>query len=97
MDVNHKIIVFKAVPSLIIQHQDSFGSRTRFLLVLTKQAWERLVLSSGLMTNVSVKSNTIMAIMVYYLRKIFGVTAKRSKKFSHSLALVPNPTPEYAC
>ncbi len=69
MDVNHKIAVFKVVSSLMMQHQDSFGSRTRVLLVLTKQSWERLVSSSGFMTNVSVKSSTIMVIMVSSLRR----------------------------
>jgi hypothetical protein len=90
MEVNHKIAIFKAVPSLMMQHQDSFGLRTKFLLVLTKQSWERLVSSSGFMTNVSVKSSTIMVIMVSSLRRSFGVTAKRRNKVSHSLALVPN-------
>jgi hypothetical protein len=86
MEVNHKIAVFKAVPSLMMQHQDSFGSRTRFLSVLTKQSWERLVLSSGFMTYVSVKSSTIMVIVVSSLWRSFGVTAKRSNKVNHSLA-----------
>jgi hypothetical protein len=90
IDVNHKIAVFKGVPSLMMQHQDSFGSRTRFLLMLMKQSWERLVRSSGFMTNVSVKSSTIMVIMVSSLWRSFGVTAKRSDNISHSLALVPN-------
>jgi hypothetical protein len=90
MNVNHKIAIFKAVPSLMMQHQDSFGTRTRFLLVLMKQSWERLVLSSGFMPNVSVKSRTIMVIMASSLRRSFGATAKRSDKVSHSLALVPN-------
>ncbi len=90
MDVNHKITIFKVVPSLIMQHQDSFGSRTRFLLVLAKQPWERLVSSIGFMTNVPVKSSTIMVITVSSLWRSFGVTAKRSNKVSHSLALAPN-------
>ncbi len=90
MDVNHKIAVFKAVPSLMMQHQDSFRSRTRILSVIMKQSLERLVSSSGFTTNVSVKSSTIMVIMVSSLRRSSSMTAKRSNKVSHSLALVPN-------
>jgi hypothetical protein len=90
MDVNHKIAVFKAVPSLMMQHQDSFGSRTRFLLVLTKESWERLAWSSGFMTNVSVKSSTIMVIMVSSLQRSSGMTVKRSNKVTHSLVQAPN-------
>jgi hypothetical protein len=36
MDMNHRITVIKAVPSLMMQHLDSFGLKTKFLLVLTK-------------------------------------------------------------
>ncbi len=90
MDVNHKIAVFKMVPSLMMHHQNSFGSRTRFLSVLTKQSWERLVSSSGFVTNVSVKSSTIMVIIVSSLRRSLGVTTTRSNKVSHSLVLAPN-------
>jgi hypothetical protein len=71
MDMNHKIAIFKAVPSLMMQHQDSFGSRTRFLLVLTKQSWKRLVLSSGFKTTVSVKSSTIMVIWYLFSEEEF--------------------------
>jgi hypothetical protein len=42
------------------------------------------------MTNVSMKSCTIMVIMVSSMWRSFGVTAKRSNKVIHSLALVPN-------
>ncbi len=90
MEVNHKIAVFKAAPSLMMQYQDSFGSRTRFLSALTKQSWGRFVSSSGFMTNVLVKSSTIIVIMVSSLQRSFGVTAKRSNKVSHLLALVAN-------
>ncbi len=90
MDMNHKIAIFKVAPSLMMQHQDSFGSKNRFLLVLMKQSWERLVSSSGFMTNVSVKSSTIMVIIVSSLQRSFSVTAKRSDKVSHSLTSVPN-------
>jgi hypothetical protein len=79
-DVNHKIAVFKAVPSLMMQHQDSFWLRTRLLLVLMKQSWERLVSSSGFMTNVSVKSSTIMVIMVSSLRRSFWRNCKEKQQ-----------------
>ncbi len=90
MDVNHRITVFKAVPSLMMQHLDSFGLKTKFLLVLTKRSLERHFLSSGFMTNVSVKLSTIMVIMVSSPRRSFSVTVKINNKVSHSLALVPN-------
>jgi hypothetical protein len=90
MGVNNRIVVFKAIPSLMMQHLDSFGLKTKFLLVLTKRSWERRVLSSGFMTNVSVKLSTIMVIMVSSPRRSFGVTVRRNDKVSHSLALAPN-------
>jgi hypothetical protein len=62
----------KAVPSLMMQHLDSFGLKTKYLLVLTKRSWERRVLSSGFMTNVSVKLSTIMVIMVSSPRRILA-------------------------
>ncbi len=90
MDMDHRIAVFKAVPSLMMQHLDSFGLKTKFLLVLTKRSWERHVSSSGFTTNVSVKLSTIMVIMVSSPWRSFGVTVKTNNKVSHSLALAPN-------
>ena len=56
MDVNHNIAIFRAVlTSLMMQHQYSNGSRKRFLLVLMKQLWVRLVSNSGFTTNESAK------------------------------------------
>ena len=41
MDKNPKTVVFKAGPSIIMQHRGSYGSRTRFLSVPTKLSWVR--------------------------------------------------------
>jgi hypothetical protein len=90
MDVDHRIAVIKAVPSLMMQHLDSIELKTKFLLVLTKWSWERRVLSSGFMTNVSVKLSTIMVIMVSSPRRNFDMTVRINNKVSHSLASAPN-------
>jgi hypothetical protein len=81
---------FKAVPSLMMQHLDLFGLKTKFLLVPTIRSWERRISSSGFMTNVSVKLSTIMVIMVSSPRRSFGVTVRINSKVSCSLVLAPN-------
>ncbi len=65
-----------------VENQVSIGAN--------KMVMGKAVSSSGFMTNVSVKLSTIMVIMVSSPRRSFGITVRRNKKVSHSLALVPN-------
>ncbi len=65
-----------------VENQVSLGANKTFM--------GKACFKQCFMTNVSVKSSTIMVIMVSSLRRNFGVTVKRSNKVSHSLALVPN-------
>jgi len=90
MDENPRTVVFKAEPSITMQHRDLYGSRTRFLSVPTKLSWERHVSSNGFMTNASVKSNIIMVTMVSSLRRSLGATVRKNDKVSRSPESVPN-------
>ncbi len=42
MGANHKIVVIKVVPSLMMQHLDSFGLKNKFLSVLTKMVMGKM-------------------------------------------------------
>ncbi len=57
MDKKHKTTVFKAAPSIMMQHWVWYGSKIRSPLMLTKPSWARLVLNKCSGTNVFLKSN----------------------------------------
>jgi hypothetical protein len=90
MDENPNTVIFKAEPYIMMQHQGSYGLRTKFLSVPMKLSWVRHVSSNGFKTNASVKSNIIMVPMVSSLRRSLGAIARKNDKVSRSQDLAPN-------
>jgi hypothetical protein len=80
-----------------MRHQDSFGSRTMFLLMQTKQSSTWDVSSSGFMTYVSVKSHPVMATIWCLLcgESFWHKTATRETK--SVIILCQRPAPECTC